>query len=149
MMCLPTGRREVVHELSICHSLLAEVATVASRHGAEAVTSLTVGIGPLSGVESGLLERAFSLACSGTVAEGALLLFETPPIQVRCRTCAGVSVAAANRLVCAHCGDWRTELISGDELILMSVELECGERGETAPAAAGAGAPAACAAAEA
>ncbi len=116
-----------MHELSICRSLLAEAAAVASRHGADAVTSLTVGVGPLSGVEPGLLERAFSLACCGTVAEGAALRFETPPIQVRCRTCAGVSAAAANRLICAHCGDWRTELISGDELILMSVELECGD----------------------
>ncbi|MBL8658951.1 MAG: hydrogenase maturation nickel metallochaperone HypA [Rhodospirillales bacterium] len=137
-----------MHELAVCRSLLAEVAGLAGRNGADAVISITVGIGPLSGVEPGLLRRAFSLVRCGTIAQGAALRFETPPIRVRCRTCAGVSTAAANRLLCAHCGDWRTELISGDELILMSVELECGTDGRNGEGA-GAGARAPGAAAEA
>jgi hydrogenase nickel incorporation protein HypA/HybF len=29
-----------------------------------------------------------------------------------------------NRLTCAACGDWHTRVISGDELLLESVELE-------------------------
>jgi hydrogenase nickel incorporation protein HypA/HybF len=29
-----------------------------------------------------------------------------------------------NRLVCDHCGDWRTQLISGDELLLQRVILD-------------------------
>lgn len=123
-----------MHEFSICRSLLAEVGAIAERHHAVAVVSLTIGIGPLSGVEPGLLERAFSLARCGTVACDAALRFEMPPIRVRCRSCAGESTAAANRLICAHCGDWRTELISGDELLLISVELDVGEAGDRAAA---------------
>lgn len=137
-----------MHEVTVCSSLLAEVAGLAARNGADAVISITVGIGPLSGVEPGLLKRAFSLVRCGTVAQNAALRFETPPIRVRCRTCAGVSTAAANRLLCGVCGDWRTDLISGDELILMSVELECGND-ERDSEAAGAGARAPGAAAEA
>lgn len=129
-----------MHEFSICRSLLAQVAAIAESHGAHAVVSLTVGVGPLSGVEPGLLDRAFSLARLGTVAEGAALRFETPAITVRCRSCASVSTAAANRLICAQCGDWRTELISGDELLLMSVELERSDDDETDVAASDAAA---------
>lgn len=114
-----------MHEFSICRSLLREVAAIAGIHRADEVVSLTVGIGPLSGVDAGLLDRAFSLARLGTIAEGASLCFETPPIRIRCRSCAATSTAAAaNRLICGECGDWRTELISGDELLLISVELE-------------------------
>lgn len=29
-----------------------------------------------------------------------------------------------NRLLCGACGDWHTRIISGDELLLESVELE-------------------------
>jgi hydrogenase nickel incorporation protein HypA/HybF len=29
-----------------------------------------------------------------------------------------------NRLICSDCGDWHTQILSGDELLLESVELE-------------------------
>jgi hydrogenase nickel incorporation protein HypA/HybF len=29
-----------------------------------------------------------------------------------------------NRLVCGACGDWRTDLAAGDEMLLLSVELD-------------------------
>ena len=32
-----------------------------------------------------------------------------------------------NRLICGACGDWHTQLLSGDELILESVELQMPE----------------------
>ena len=36
--------------------------------------------------------------------------------------------ATANRLVCGSCGDYRTQLVSGDELLLASLELERRQR---------------------
>jgi hydrogenase nickel incorporation protein HypA/HybF len=42
---------------------------------------------------------------------------------VRCETCGAESVALPNRLVCGACGDWHTRLVSGDEMLLASVEL--------------------------
>ncbi len=45
-------------------------------------------------------------------------------MRVRCRTCKAETDAEPNRLICASCGDFRTELLSGDELLLVSVELE-------------------------
>lgn len=114
-----------MHEVSICHSLLRQVEGLAEAHRARRVTSLKLAVGPLSGVEPGLLERAFSLARCGSIAETALLILDTPPIVVRCRMCGGESPATANRLICGHCGDYRVELASGDELILVSVEMEC------------------------
>jgi hydrogenase nickel incorporation protein HypA/HybF len=129
-----------VHEFSVCRSLLTEVARVAERHAAQGVVSLTVAVGPLSGVEPGLLARAFTLARCGTIAQDAALHVERAPVKVRCRSCAQVTTAAAvNRLVCGRCGDFRTDLVSGDELMLLSVELECDGEGEEDGVAAGRG----------
>lgn len=116
-----------MHEFSLCRGLLSQVGVIAGERRACAVVSIRLGVGPLCGVEPGLLDRAFSVARRGTIAESAALIFETSPIAVRCRTCAGVSAASANRLVCAHCGDFRTDVISGDDLVLLSVELECAD----------------------
>jgi hydrogenase nickel incorporation protein HypA/HybF len=113
-----------MHELSVCQSLLSQVKDIAAERQAYAVSSITIGIGALSGVEPQLLKSAYSIASAGTIAEHAELIIEHRPIRVRCNQCGSESDALANKLICKECGDWRTTLISGDELLLMSVELE-------------------------
>lgn len=115
-----------MHEFSICRALINKVEEVA-RQRAACVTKVHVAIGPLSGVEPKLLLRAYPLACAGTSAEGARLVIEETPLRVRCRQCNAESVAEPNRLLCGVCGDWRTEVTSGDEMTLLQVELEIGE----------------------
>jgi len=88
-----------------------------------AVTSVKVQIGPLSGVEADLLKQAFPLASAGSVAEAAQLVIEKLSIRVRCESCGAETAAEANKLVCGACGDWHTRLISGDEMLLASVEF--------------------------
>ena len=112
-----------MHELAVCQSLLREVAQVAAEHGAVAVSSIVIAIGPLAGVEAPLLARAFSVARAGTLAENASLEVETTPIIVRCGACRTETTVAANALLCGECGAWRVELTSGDEMMLKRVEL--------------------------
>jgi hydrogenase nickel incorporation protein HypA/HybF len=112
-----------VHELAVCQGLLDQVATIARDNAASAVRRIVIRIGPLSGVEPELLSQAFPLARAGTVARDAELVIERLPLKVACETCGAESEARPNRLVCAHCGDWRTKLVSGDEMLLASVEL--------------------------
>ena len=112
-----------MHELAICQALIAQVADVAREQKAASVTDIYVRVGPLSGVESPLMQNAFPIAAAGTVANDANLHLEAAPIRVRCEECSEESDARMNRLVCAACGDWRTTLISGDELILQRVVM--------------------------
>jgi len=113
-----------MHELAICQSLMDQVESIALERNALSVTSIVIGIGPLSGVEAQLLKNAYPLASAGTIAEHAELVIEYLPIRVKCTQCDSESDALPNKLICKQCGDWRTTLISGDEMMLMSVELE-------------------------
>src|SRR3989344_3124691 len=123
-----------MHELSVCRALIRQVQDIAREHRAMAVTSVKVQIGPLSGVEADLLKQVFPLASAGSVAEAAQLVIEKLSIRVRCESCGAEAAAEANKLVCGACGDWHTRLISGDEMLLASVELirngGCGVRNE-------------------
>lgn len=112
-----------MHELAICQSLMDQVENIALERNAQAVTLIVVGMGPLSGVEGQLLKNAYTIASAGTVAEQAELVIETLPIRVKCSQCGSETDALPNKLICKQCGDWRTTLVSGDELLLMSVEL--------------------------
>ena len=123
-----------MHELSVCQGLLGEVARIATANRAIRVTRIGVAVGPLSGVEARLLERAFTIARAGTIAEEAVLDTVTTEVRVWCAACALETAAATNRLVCAGCGDWHVELRSGDQLLLTSVEIETSADEGDAPA---------------
>ena len=112
-----------MHELSICQSLLSQVAEIAMKHGASAVERIVIEVGPLSGVEPALLEHAFSIARAGSCAAQAALSIEAIAVAVRCESCGAHSAAAPNRLICGVCGGYRTRITAGDELRLRRVEM--------------------------
>lgn len=113
-----------MHELAICQALIDQVERIAVDNQAKRVTRLVVKIGPLSGAEAPLIERAYPLAAAGSIAETAKLMLDTIPVRVRCKSCLAETEASANRLICGECGDFRTELISGDEMLLASIEFD-------------------------
>jgi hydrogenase nickel incorporation protein HypA/HybF len=113
-----------MHEMSVCLSLLQQVEKIAAEHQARAVAKILLKIGPLSGVEAELLRRAYPVAVAGTVAENAELVIEASDVVIRCTECGSMSNVPPNRLLCGDCGDYRTQIVSGDEMILQSVELE-------------------------
>lgn len=113
-----------MHELSVCLSLLDQVQAIARQRSAFRVARIELEVGPLSGVEIELLESAWPLAAAGTIATDAELVVTAMDVVVGCDTCGAETAAEANRLVCGRCGDFRTALVSGGEMILRRVELE-------------------------
>jgi hydrogenase nickel incorporation protein HypA/HybF len=112
-----------MHELSVCLALMNQVNRIANEHDADRVEKIVLKIGPLSGIEAALLENAFPLASAGTVAEGAELVIDHSPVTVECTICGAVSEVAPNRLLCGACGDFRTRVVSGEDMTLVSLEL--------------------------
>ena len=81
-------------------------------------------VGLLSGVEPDLLKHAFSIAREGTVAAKAALEVETGPVRVKCRQCGGSGEVTPNRLLCPDCGGWQVDVTEGEEMLLLSLDLE-------------------------
>jgi hydrogenase nickel incorporation protein HypA/HybF len=119
-----------MHELAVCQALLTQVQRVADQTRAGPVRRIVLKVGPLSGVEPQLLRRAFDVARLGGIAAESELSIEPAPVRVRCLECDAETDATANRLLCARCGAWHTQLLSGEELVLQRLEF--------APAAAAA-----------
>jgi hydrogenase nickel incorporation protein HypA/HybF len=113
-----------MHELSVCQSIIKKAVEIARQNNAYAISKISIQIGPLSGVEATLLQHAFPLACAGTIAQNAILETQLLPIKVRCNICANENEAKINKLLCSACGAWQTTLLSGDEMLLRSIELE-------------------------
>jgi hydrogenase nickel incorporation protein HypA/HybF len=112
-----------MHELAICQEMLSLVSRIAAERGATRIDRIVVIIGPLSGIEIPLLQRAFSVARAGTPAANAALESEICGVRVRCRKCGATSGASVNKLTCGRCGNWRVDVQQGDEMLLKTVEL--------------------------
>ena len=113
-----------MHELSLCDDLMSQVLALAKQHNTQAVASITVNIGALSGVEPMLLESAFAISRVGTIAESAEFILKSVPVRIYCDNCGIEAETPANRLICPGCQSADTRLLSGDELILARVELD-------------------------
>ncbi len=113
-----------MHELSICQELISQVEEITSKHQVVSIIKIRLQVGPLSGVEIPLLKRAYPVAAAGSIAEHASLELETMPILIRCRNCKAETEATINNLLCRKCGDNQTELVSGDEMLLSSIEFD-------------------------
>jgi hydrogenase nickel incorporation protein HypA/HybF len=113
-----------VHELSVCQGLMRQVERIAAENDAHAVSRVVLKVGPLSGVEPDLLKHAFTIARAGTVAHDARLEVQEGALRVLCRRCGAGGEAVVNRLLCPNCGGWQVDVTEGEELLLLSLDLE-------------------------
>jgi hydrogenase nickel incorporation protein HypA/HybF len=112
-----------MHELSVCQSMMQQLESIAARENARQITSVTLRIGPLSGIEPELLQQAFPIATAGSLAAQAELKIETQPVRIYCSRCDAEYEVPSNQLLCPRCADLQTRIVSGDELLLASLEL--------------------------
>lgn len=113
-----------MHEMSIARNLLEVIERYAPANGSARVKVVRLRIGELAGVVPESLRFCFEVASEGTVAHGAELVIETVPLIGRCRTCGVAFHVEGYVFICPHCGSPRVELISGNELDVVELEVE-------------------------
>jgi hydrogenase nickel incorporation protein HypA/HybF len=112
-----------VHELGIVQALVEQVEEVRAAHEGRAVVAVGLRIGNWRLVVKDSLEFYYEVLARGTALEGSRLEIETVEATSACRRCGQVFTAQAPLLVCPECGGPGGELLTGQELNLVSVEL--------------------------
>lgn len=112
-----------MHELGIATEIVEAAVTEAEKHGAKAITAVTVRVGVLRGIVPDSLRMLFDFAVKGTLAEGAALAIEEEPVLVACREC-GETPASALALSCPACGREGVVVRGGDSLRIVSIDIE-------------------------
>lgn len=112
-----------MHELGIAEALVEQVEEVRSRHEGQVVISVGVLIGSWRLVVPESLEFYYAVLTRGTGLDGSRLEIQTVEARGLCQTCGETFPVEAPLIVCPVCGRLGGDLVRGQELQLVSVEL--------------------------
>jgi hydrogenase nickel incorporation protein HypA/HybF len=129
-----------VHELSICGSI-ADIVT--RRAAGRPVKVINVRAGQLRQIVPDTLVYCWELVSAETPLAGSRISVEPVPARIRCRSCEQVTdVGAVPVFACGGCGGFDVEVVSGEEFLITSLELEPfspDDAGRVKPSAQGTG----------
>ena len=111
-----------MHELSVCGA----IADIVSRYAAgRAVRVINVRVGQLRQIVPDTLAYCWELVSAQTPLAGSRISVESVPARLRCRACGHVTdVGAVPVFACGGCGGFDAEVVSGEEFLVTSLELE-------------------------
>jgi hydrogenase nickel incorporation protein HypA/HybF len=115
-----------MHEMSLVQSLFSQLSELAAENQAKKIISVTMEIGPLSGVVVDSFQFGFDiLSTENQLTNGAKLVVKQSPVSYTCTGCAKVEVTSGSRPEeCPACGDLLLIPEGGDDLLLLQVEME-------------------------
>ncbi len=112
-----------MHEYSIVQALLKQCEEHAIKHGATKIVKVVVKIGVLSGVEPELLKSAFDAFKEQTLCEEADLIINIQSLVIYCQECKSEKILKDLVLICPKCGSLSNDIIDGEDMYLMSLEM--------------------------
>ncbi|NOQ32415.1 MAG: hydrogenase maturation nickel metallochaperone HypA [Helicobacteraceae bacterium] len=113
-----------MHEYSIVQALITSCEENATANNAQKVTKVFIKVGVMSGVEPELLKTAFDTFKYDTVCEEAELNINVQAVVILCNSCEKESTLKKNEYCCSFCQSIDIKILDGEEMYLMSLELE-------------------------
>jgi len=113
-----------MHEIAYAMELLEGIEKAAKEAGDARVTLVKVKLGSAREISPEALRAAFDWIKPDTMAEAANLAIAVIPIKIRCTLCDHTYVTEVALDECSRCGALGGEILSGDEFLITSVEME-------------------------
>ena len=113
-----------MHEYSIVQALLDSSEENAIANGATKVTKVVVKIGVMSGVEPELLRSAFDTFKEKSMCEEAEFVMNIQNVVIKCHKCQSESTLNKLEYCCPKCQSIELDIVDGEDMFLMSLELE-------------------------
>ena len=109
-----------MHELSIAEAIADKVL---ARSAGRQVSAVAIRVGHFRQVVPDALQFSWSMLCDAAGLSGCRLEIEQVPATIRCSGCATVTTLDLPILLCAACGSSEVTLESGQELVVVALEL--------------------------
>ncbi|HHE05981.1 MAG TPA: hydrogenase/urease nickel incorporation protein HypA [Epsilonproteobacteria bacterium] len=112
-----------MHEYSVVQALLNQCEEHAKQNEAKQVNKVICKIGVMSGIETHLLQTAFDTFKEKTICENAELVLNKQKLKLECKECGNVFEVDEVRYFCHKCESLRVKVLDGEDMYLMSLEM--------------------------
>ncbi len=113
-----------MHELALAEGILAVASDAANG---ENISSIRIRVGRLQHVTQDSLQFAFELISENSNAKGAKIVVDEVPATYRCKQCDVEGEIDLPHFHCRSCSSVELEILSGEEILVDSVELSNGQ----------------------
>jgi hydrogenase nickel incorporation protein HypA/HybF len=113
-----------MHELGVTENIVNIALAKANEAQANKVIQINLVVGDLSGFVPDCIQFYFEPLSKNTIAQGAVLHFESVPTQLRCRNCSAIFPPQDALWSCPKCKGQNIEIFKGRELYIESIEVE-------------------------
>lgn len=113
-----------MHEMGIASSILDTLTAEAAKRPGTRILALGLKIGEVSGVNPDSLEFCLQCLVKDTELDGLGIEIETAPRRHRCPKCNREFNVVEYEAACPGCGEFETQLVSGDEMEIVYLEVE-------------------------
>ncbi|MCX6054633.1 MAG: hydrogenase maturation nickel metallochaperone HypA [Chloroflexi bacterium] len=117
-----------MHELSIAEALLKLSLSHAEKSNAKKVTAINIVIGRLSSIVDDSIQFYWDFIAEDSICKGAILHFDRRPAVLICKDCNHQFTINSDMTPCPTCGSYQSQIISGEEFFLESIEIEKDEK---------------------
>ena len=116
--------KKIMHELSIATELFKQVEKIIENEHLNKVISITLKVGKLHQIVPEAFDFATEVITKGTKAEGVKIIHNEIPITIKCNQCRRENEVKDFYFICDKCGSSDVKIVSGNELIFESMEVE-------------------------
>ena len=114
-----------MHELSIVTSVVESVTESLASYPGARVLQVRLRVGALSAVIEDSLQFCYGIAIEGTPLAASKLVVNTVPVTVHCAACGrDGALESLQHFHCPHCDAPATDVRTGRELEIESIEIE-------------------------
>lgn len=112
-----------MHELSIAQNIIQIVNSSVERDKLDLVDKIYLKLGLLSNVLADSLHFSFNSIVENTPLQNSRLDIEALPIKIKCGDCNEINTTNDFIFTCPICSSSSISVISGDEMIISSIQL--------------------------
>lgn len=113
-----------MHEHHVVEGIVKQILEKAKTSRAQKITKVILVMGELCGFDEGSVRIYFENFAHGTQLEGAELIINSQPAQLKCNTCDMVFNRKKGSFDCPHCGNLGVAAQGGKDFYIDSIEIE-------------------------
>jgi len=120
-----------MHELSMADAIVKTAVDVAEKNNAQEIREVTIEIGKLTLLNPEQLKFMIGVLSENTLLEGAEIIIEEVPIEIKCKSCDFVGHPPSDNpdhfvpiVKCPECEEQDLKITKGRECNVKSIKIE-------------------------